>query len=137
LFVLIVFWVNNAESSIYFAFKFVFCFVSVVLSGFKNSKNNSICFAFKVVVIIVLTIPKIAFVLRLDETAHAMVQDEPWSDDDIPEEFQGLFCFGLFFILFIILFHFIFFYFYLFFIFFVFEDPIMSTLMRDPVTWEG
>ncbi len=30
-----------------------------------------------------------AFVLRLDETAKAMVQDEPWDDEDIPEEFQG------------------------------------------------
>ena len=64
-----------------------------------------------------------AFVLRLEDTAKAMVEDEPWEDDEIPDEFQGFFfClakrvfpFNLF----------------------VLPDPIMSTLMRDPVTWEG
>lgn len=36
----------------------------------------------------------LAFVLRLDETAKAMVEDEPWEDDEIPDEFQGgVFCF--------------------------------------------
>lgn len=43
-----------------------------------------------------------AFVLSLSNMAEGLVESEPWSDDDIPEEFL---------------------------------DPVMSTLMRDPVTW--
>lgn len=45
-----------------------------------------------------------AFVARLEASARELVEDEPWSDSEVPDEFQ---------------------------------DPIMSTLMRDPVTWEG
>jgi ubiquitin conjugation factor E4 B len=45
-----------------------------------------------------------SFVMGLESAAAALVDDEPWSDDDVPEEFQ---------------------------------DPIMMSLMRDPVTWEG
>ncbi len=45
-----------------------------------------------------------SFVASLDAAARELVHDEPWSDSDVPDEYQ---------------------------------DPIMSTLMRDPVTWEG